>query len=53
MKTAPQLKKAIGDAVAPGEAFYKELRALVGRQDVKMKQERSEAASMQQMNQMQ
>jgi hypothetical protein len=45
MKTVPKLKKAIGDAVA-GEAFYKELRALVGRQDAKMKQERSEAASM-------
>ena len=36
MKTAPQLKKAIGNIVA-GDAFYKELRALLGRQDAKAK----------------
>ncbi len=51
MKTAPQLKKAIGDNVA-GEAFYKELRALMGRQDAKVKQQRSDEASMRRMNQM-
>ena len=51
MKTAPQLKKALGDTVA-GDAFYKELRALVGRQDAKVKQVRSEEASIRRMNQM-
>lgn len=51
MKTAPQLKKAIGDAVA-GDAFYKELRALLGRQDAKAKQELRDEASMRRINQM-
>ncbi len=51
MKTASQFKKAIGDIVA-GDAFYKELRALLGRQDAKEKLERSEEASMRRMNQM-
>ena len=51
MKTAPQLKRAIGDSDA-GEAFYKELRALVGRQDARSKQQRSKEASMRRMKQM-
>ena len=51
MKTAPQLKKAIGDDVA-GDAFYKELRALLGRQDAKAKQELRNEASRIRMNQM-
>lgn len=51
MKTAPQLKKAIGDNVA-GDAFYRELRALISRQDAKVKQEQSTEASIRRMNQM-
>lgn len=51
MKTAPQLKKAIGDNDA-GEEFYKELRALVGRQNTKTKQQRRKEASVRRMNQM-
>ncbi len=51
LKTGSQLKKVIGDDVA-GEAFYKELRGLVGRQDAKAKKELSEEASIRRMNQM-
>jgi len=51
LKTAAQLSKAIGDPTA-GEAFYRELKALLGRQDAKLKKERSNQASIRRMNQM-
>ena len=52
LKTAKKLGLMMGDTVT-GEAFHRELRVLLGRQETRKLKERREEAARQRMNQMQ